>query len=169
MRIESEQSGWYALRTKARHEKVASEYLRNRGLEVFLPLYKSRRVWSDRIKVIDLPLFDGYFFCRSGADQELIARGAPGVLYIVSQGGQPALVPEHEIEGVRLVMAQGLAAAPAPYLKEGVRVRMRDSVFEGLEGRLEKVKSRCRLVLSVHLLQRSVAFEVSPEMIEVMN
>jgi len=169
MRNESEQPGWYALRTKARHEKVASEYLRNRGLEVFLPSYKSRRLWSDRIKVVDLPLFDGYFFCRLGADEELIARSAPGVLYILSQGGHPAVVPQNEIEAVRLVMAQGLAASPARYLKEGVRVRMRDSAFDGLEGRLERVKSRCRLVLSIHLLQRSVAFEVSPEMIEVMN
>ena len=169
MRIESERPGWYALRTKAHHERVASEYLKNRGLEVFLPYYKSRRIWTDRIKVVDQPLFDGYFFCRLGTKEELIARGAPGVLYIVSQGGKPALVPQNEIDGVRIVMEQGLTASPVAYLKEGLRVRLRDSAFEGLEGRLEKIKSRCRLVLSVHLLQRSVAFEVSPEMIEVVN
>ena len=166
---EMDQSCWYALRTKSRHEKVAEEYLKGRGVEVFLPRYKSRRLWSDRVKIIDLPLFDGYLFCKLGAEHALVARAAPGVLYIVSYGDVPAAVPEAEIDAVRRVLAKGLVASPTPYLREGMRVRIRGAEFEGVEGRLEKVKSQSRLVLSIHLLQRSVAFEVGPEMVEVVN
>ena len=160
---------WYALRTKSRHERVAGEYLKGRGVEVFLPLYKSRRLWSDRVKIIDLPLFDGYLFCRFAAGHALVARSAPGVLYIVSCGDDPAPVPEGEIDAVRRILGKGLVASPTPYLREGMRVRIRGAEFEGVEGRLEKVKSQSRLVLSIHLLQRSVAFEVGPEMVEAIN
>ena len=149
---------WYALRTKSRHERVAEEYLKGRGVEVFLPLYKSRRLWSDRVKIVDLPLFDGYLFCKFPARHALVARSAPGVLYIVSCG-----------DAVRRILGKGLVASPTPYLREGMRVRIRGAEFEGMEGRLEKVKSQSRLVLSIHLLQRSVAFEVGPEMVEAMN
>jgi len=159
---------WYALRTKSRHERVAGEYLKGRGVEVFLPLYKSRRLWSDRVKIIDLPLFDGYLFCRFAP---ACARGTEcaGVLYIVSCGDDLAPVPEGEIEAVRRILGKGLVASPTPYLREGMRVRIRGAEFEGVEGRLEKVKSQSRLVLSIHLLQRSVAFEVGPEMVEAIN
>ena len=160
---------WYALRTKSRHERVAEEYLKGRGVEVFLPLYKSRRLWSDRVKIVDLPLFDGYLFCKFPARHALVARSAPGVLYIVSCGDDPAPVPEGEIDAVRRILGKGLVASPTPYLREGMRVRIRGAEFEGMEGRLEKVKSQSRLVLSIHLLQRSVAFEVGPEMVEAMN
>ena len=166
---EMDQPRWYALRTKSRHEKVAEEYLRGRGVEVFLPLYKSRRLWSDRVKIVDLPLFDGYLFSKFAAQQSVVARSAPGVLYVVSQGDAPAPVPESEIEAVRRVLEKGLVASPTPYLREGMRVRIRGAAFEGMEGRLEKVKSQFRLVLSIHLLQRSVAFEVDPEMVEALN
>ena len=59
---------WYALQTKARHEKVVSNYLKMQGVEEFLPLYKSRREWSDRVTVVELPLFGGYIFCRTGTE-----------------------------------------------------------------------------------------------------
>jgi transcription antitermination factor NusG len=164
-----DQPRWYALRTKPRHEKVAEEYLKGRGVEVFLPLYKSRRRWSDRVKIVDLPLFDGYLFCKFAARHSLLARSAPGVLYVVSTGAALAPVPESEIDAVRRVLEKGLVASPTPYLKEGMRVRIRGAAFEGMEGRLEKVKSQFRLVLSIHMLQRSVAFEVDPEMVEALN
>lgn len=164
-----DQHHWYALRTKSRHEKVVEEYLRGLGVEVFLPLYKSRRLWSDRVKFVDLPLFDGYLFCRFAAGHALVVRRAPGVLYVVSSGDVPSPVPESEIDAVRRVLERGLVASPTPYLREGMRVRIRGAAFEGVEGRLEKVKSRFRLVLSIHLLQRSVALEVDPEMVEAVN
>ncbi len=164
-----DQPRWYALRTKSRHEKVAGEYLKACGVEVFLPLYKSRRLWSDRVKLIEVPLFGGYLFCKFAARQSLVARSAPGVLYVVSNGAELMAVPESEIDAVRRVLEKGLVASPTPYLREGMRVRIRGAAFEGMEGRLEKVKSQFRLVLSIHLLQRSVAFEVDPEMVEALN
>src|SRR5208283_5272988 len=107
-----DQPHWYALRTKSRHEKVAGEYLKACGVEVFLPLYKSRRLWSDRVKMIELPLFGGYLFCKIAARQSLVARSAPGVLYVVSNGAELIAVPESEIDAVRRVLEKGLVASP---------------------------------------------------------
>lgn len=160
---------WYAVQTRARHEKAVSNYLRLQGVEEFLPLYKSRREWSDRIQVVELPLFGGYIFCRLGASALASVRGTPGVLHVLGYGTTPAEVPEGEIAAIRRLLGSGAQALPCPYLKEGMTVRIRSGALKGLEGRLERIKNRCRLVLSVHLLQRSVALEVEPESIEVLH
>ena len=68
---------WYALQTKARHEKAVCNYLRLQEVEQFLPLYKSRREWSDRVKVVEMPLFGGYIFCR--LDTALVVSVLPGL------------------------------------------------------------------------------------------
>jgi transcription antitermination factor NusG len=159
---------WYALQTKARHEKAVSNYLRLQGLEEFLPLYKSRREWSDRVRVVEMPLFGCYVFCRLDPRSAISVLGVPGVIHVLGYGAEPAPVPEGEIAAIRRLLASDVPALPCPYLKAGVPVRIRSGAMKGLEGRLVRIKSHCRLVLSVHLLQRSVALEVDPESVEVL-
>lgn len=159
---------WYALQTKARHEKAISSYLRLQGMEEFLPLYKSRREWSDRVRVVEMPLFGGYIFCRLDPQSVFSVLSIPGVIHVLGYGPEPAPVPEGEIAAIRRLLQSDLPAMPCPYLKAGVPVRIRSGAMKGLEGRLERIKNHCRLVLSVHLLQRSVALEVEPESVEVL-
>jgi transcription antitermination factor NusG len=159
---------WYALQTKARHEKAVSSYLRLQGVEEFLPLYKSRREWSDRVRVVELPLFGGYIFCRLDPKSLVSVLNTPGVIHVLGYGTEPAPVPEGEIAAIRRLLESDLPALPCPYLKAGVTVRIRSGAMKGLEGRLERIKNHCRLVLSINLLQRSVALEVDPESVEVV-
>ena len=160
---------WYALQTKARHEKAVSNYLRMQGVEEFLPLYKSRREWSDRVRVVELPLFGGYVFCRLDPKSMVSVLNVPGVIHLLGYGAEPVPVPDGEISAIRRLLESELPATPCPYLKVGALVRIRSGAMQGLEGRLERVRNSCRLVLSVHLLQRSIALEVDPESVELVS
>jgi transcription antitermination factor NusG len=161
-------SPWYALQTKARHEKAVSNYLKSQGVDEFLPLYKSRREWSDRVRIVELPLFGGYIFCRLNPRSLASVLNTPGVIHVLGYGAVPAPIPEGEIAAIRRLLDSDVPALPCPYMKAGVLVRIRSGAMKGLEGRLERIKNHCRLVLSVHLLQRSVALEVDPESVEVL-
>lgn len=157
---------WYAVRSKSRCEKVAAEHLAARGFEEFLPLYPSRRQWTDRTKVVHLPLFSGYVFCRFNSENLSFVLGAPGVAYVVGFGNGPIVVPDAEIEAVRQIIASGLAPSPCPYLKEGARVKIRNGPLAGLTGQLQKTRNNPRLVISVEMLRRSVAVEIDQDAVE---
>lgn len=162
-------NSWHAIRTRSRQEQVVSRYLRAQGLEEFLPVYQVRRRWSDRVKVLDVPLFDGYVFCRFDDQRMVPVLSAPGVVHVVSFDGTPAVIPESEIEAVRRLVESKLPASPCPYLKEGAAVRIRNGPMKGVEGRLVAIQNRYRLRLSVHMLQRSVEVEIDPESVEALT
>lgn len=157
---------WYALYTRHQHEKSAAWILSNKGLEVFLPLYTATRRWKDRAKQISLPLFPCYVFLRGPVDRWQPVLMTPGVSTVVEFAGEPAIIPTAEIDAVRQILAGSLRAEPHPFLKCGDWVRVKAGPLEGLEGVLVSKKSLFRLVLSVELLQRSVAVEVDVSMVE---
>ena len=151
---------WFALRVQHQHEKAVAQHLTAEGLETFLPLYRTRRIWSDRVKELELPLFSGYVFCRLPFSRRLLILTTPGVRSIVGFGSGPAPVRDEEITGLKTMMASGLPVRPWPYLKIGQRVRIERGPLLGLEGILLQFKGSWRLVMSVEILQRSVAVEV---------
>ena len=114
----------------------------------------------DRVKQVELPLFPGYLFCRFDVNSRLPILVTPGVKLIVGCGKTPVAVSEGEIGAIRNVIESGAAAEPWPFLTAGQRVRIQDGSLAGLEGILLQVKTSWRIVLSVDLLQRSVAVEV---------
>lgn len=152
---------WYALHVRSRFEKAVASVLRNKGFEVFLPTYRSRRQWAKRIAEIDLPLFPGYVFCSfNPAERRIPVATTPGVLEIVGFGGKPAPVEMGEIEAIHRVLKSGMVAEPWKYAETGQRVRVEHGALAGLEGIFVEVKKNHRLLLSVTLLQRSVAVQV---------
>jgi transcription antitermination factor NusG len=140
--------------------------LANHGLESFLPLYRSIRFWKDRRKELELPLFPGYVFVHASLNDRVRLLQVPGIVQFIAFNGQPAPVPECEIESLRRTLAAHLGAEPYPYLKLGRRVRLRGGPLAGLEGVLVDKKRKLRFVLSIDLIQRSVAVEVDAEHIE---
>ena len=151
---------WFALRVKPRFEKVAVRILQSKGLEGFLPLYKVERRWSDRIKELELPLFSRYVFCRFSPPERLRVLSTPGVQFVVGFGATPLPVADTEIAALQTVMQSGVDARPWPYLRIGQLVRVEGGPLAGLEGILLELRNRGRLVVSVTLLQRSVAVEI---------
>ncbi len=162
-------TSWYAVRTKAKHEGVGARFAEARGVEIYLPVYLARRQWSDRVKVIEQPLFSGYFFARVDREERVKVLEAPGVVGVVGFGGEPAPIPEIEIENVRRLMKSGLPASPCPYVKVGDKVRIRSGPLVGMEGILQKIKNRWRFILTVDLLQKGVAVEVDSETVEAVR
>lgn len=154
---------WYAVRVKPKFEKVVAQSLVSKGLSSFLPLYRERRRWSDRVKLVELPLFPGYVFCSLDVRQRLPVLQTPGVLHFVSFDGEPAPVEPSEIEALLRAADSGAALAPWPYLREGQRVVVARGPMKGLNGILLKVRDEFRLIISVTLLQRSVAVEIDRE------
>src|SRR5947209_1027759 len=110
---------WYGIRTKPNHECVAASALENKGYEQYLPVYRCRRRWSDRVVDSNVPQFPGYVFCRFDATRRLPILTTPGVRSIVGFGRGPTSIPESEIEAIQLVLRSGLATEPCPFLHEG--------------------------------------------------
>jgi transcription antitermination factor NusG len=152
---------WYALHVRTRFEKSVSAILRNKGFDEFLPIYQSRRQWSQRIAEIDLPLFPGYVFCRfEPTERRIPIVTTPGVIGIVGFGGKPVPVDDGEIEAIHRVLDTGIAAEPWKYVPSGQRVRIGPGALAGLEGIFIEVNKSHRLLLSLSLLQRSVAIQI---------
>jgi transcription antitermination factor NusG len=154
------QARWYAAYTCANHEKRVAAELGARDVESFLPLYSSVRRWKDRRVQLDLPLFPGYVFVRLALRDRLRVVQIASVVRLVGFGGLPTALPNTEMEIMRSGLSQSLRAEPHPFLAVGRRVRITGGPFAGLEGVLKRKKSNLRVVVSLELIQRSVAVDV---------
>lgn len=151
---------WFALHVRSRREKCVADHLLGKGYELFLPLYECRKRWSDRIRQVEAPLFPGYLFCRFNPLNRLPILKTPWVIRVVGYNHSPIPVDETEISAIRALVASGVPSQPCPFLKVGDRVRIESGPLRGLEGILTKFKGTHRLVVSIALLQRSVAVEI---------
>jgi transcription antitermination factor NusG len=154
-------SRWYAAYTCTNHERRVAQQLSERNVENFLPLYRSVRRWKDRRKELQLALFPSYVFVHMDVKDRLRVLQLPGVVNLVSFGGVPAPLLDSEIEGLRNGLIHDGRVKSHPYLAVGRRVRIVDGPFTGIEGIIVRRKEKLRVVLSISLIQRSVAIEVS--------
>ena len=160
MDLHGERGPWFAVLARTQREKLVTSLLERAGYECFLPVYRRRRRRSDRTRTCDAALFPGYLFCRLDPHDRLPVLSTPGVLQIVGVGKTPIPVADEEIIAIRRVLESGLSTMPWPYLNVGDAVRIEDGPLRGLTGIVVKFKSSTKLVVSVSLLQRSVAAEV---------
>ncbi len=158
--MDSKNLSWVAVQVRPKSEKLVANAISSKELEAFLPLYTTRRRWSDRVKQLELPLFDGYVFCRLDLQYRMPVLTIPGVIQIVGVGKTPTPIAETEIAALQSVVKSGLPSMPWPFLQVGQKVRVEYGPLRELEGILLQTKGAHRLVLSVSLLQRSVAVEV---------
>jgi transcription antitermination factor NusG len=158
---------WYALHIRGRFEKLAAKQLRDKGYDTYLPVFKSLRRWSDRLKTVEMPLFSGYLFCKFNIEQKLPVLVVPGVLSIVGTGKVAATIPESEVSSVRKVIASGMQCGPWPFVQNGQRISVERGPLAGLKGTVIEVKSSLRLILSLPLLHRSVAVEVDRSCVDI--
>ena len=151
---------WFAVRVRSNCERLTAIHLRERGYEEFAPCYQTERQWSDRRKRLDQFLFPGYIFCRCDVEDRLPVLTAPGVVGLLGFGKTPSPIPDHEIQHIQSVVQAGLLVTPWPFLQLGQRVVIERGPLEGVEGILQHVKGKFRLVVSICLLQRSISTEV---------
>jgi transcription antitermination factor NusG len=151
---------WYAAYTCAHHERRVAKQLVERRFESFLPTYRSVRRWKDRRKELQLPLFPNYVFVRMVLADRIRVLQVSGLISLVIFQGQPAALDDEEVNRLRTGLGGIGRIEPHPYLTVGRRVKITRGAFSGLEGILLRRKDRLRVVLSVELIQRSVAIEV---------
>lgn len=152
---------WFAVRVRSNHEHISARHLEERGYEEFSPSYTIERRWSDRKKQIEQFLFPGYVFCRFDPQRRLPVLTAPGVVGLVGCGKIPTPIPDQEIERIRRMIQSGLLVTPWPFLELGQTVLIEQGPLAGVEGILEEVKGKWRLIVSINLLRRSVSAEVN--------
>jgi transcription antitermination factor NusG len=157
---------WYALRVRSNAEQTSATYLQSIGRNIFLPTYRERRQWSDRVKEVRIPLFRGYVFCSMDINDRLPVLQAPGIVEVVGFGKEFVPVPDSEIEAVRKIVNSPAFARPYPFLTAGTHVQLKRGPLAGVEGILVEAKAEYRLVVSVTLLQRSVAVEVDADWVQ---
>jgi transcription antitermination factor NusG len=162
--LASDGAQWFVLWTHSHSERLVHDQLTCKGFEMFLPAIKT---WSRRKgaqSAIELPMFPGYVFLRHTMDKRAYvdivkARGLVRVLG--ERWDRLTPVPDDEIDAIRRVIDSAVPVFPHVYLREGQQVRITDGPLAGLEGLLVSTKPQKGLfVVSVELLQRSVAVEV---------
>jgi transcription antitermination factor NusG len=162
-------SSWYAIYTRHQHEKTVAQILTGKGFNTFLPLYATTHNWKDRTKALMLPLFPCYVFLKGGIERRLQIITTPGIYGLVSSAGQPAAIPDTEIEAIRRVVDSGTRVEIHPFLKCGSWVRVKCGPLAGIEGILVRKKNVSRLVLNVEILGTAAAIEVAAFQVEVVT
>ena len=152
-------SSWYAIRVNARHEKRVAQLLAGAEFQVYLPLVRTLRQWSDRRKMVEVPLFPGYLFVHcamDGPNRVRLLSASRSVLAIVGSGPRPVPIPSIEIESIRSLLQADTQVTTLARLVRGARVRVMDGPLAGVEGVVVSRRGGRRIVCSVKLLGRSV-------------
>jgi len=155
-------SFWFAVQTRPRHEKKVDSELREKGIRSFLPLHRERRRWSDRYQWVELPMFSQYLFVNllPTPESRLRVLQTAGIVQFVGATGAGTPIPTEQIESLHAIVSQRIPAAPHEFLRVGERVRIRGGALDGIEGILSGIRNDKSLVVSVDLIQKSVAIRI---------
>jgi transcription antitermination factor NusG len=166
--ITHEERKWFALVVKPRHEKAADQILVNKGFETFLPLYRRHHRYGTRKREFEIPLFPGYLFCRFHPNVRLPVLSTPAVIQVAGAGRIPLPVDEAEVESLRIAAASPFAISPHPFLDIGRRVSITQGPLTGIEGIVVELKNSIQLIISITMLQRSVAVELDRAQVSIV-
>lgn len=161
---------WFVVHTRSRHEKVVAAQLRGRGIDVYLPLVEEIHRWSDRRKRVRVPLFPGYTFFHARESPETVSTigQIQSVVGIVGVGPGGTSIPDEQIEAVQRLVSHNIPCVKHPFLEVGQRVRIRGGALDGVEGILLAYKAETSLVVSIELIQRSLAVRIEGYDVEVI-
>ena len=159
---------WYALHTRPQHEKSVASHLQRMGLTAFLPLVSEVHRWSDRNKVVQLPLFSCYVFVHMRLVPESWARvmNVLGVLRFVGVRRDGIPIPDNQIQAIQVLLSSGLPYQICPFLQIGQRVRIRGGMLHGIEGVLSGRNGDRVLIISVEPIQRSISVRIGDYAVE---
>ena len=152
---------WIAVYTKPRHEKTVEKELQKKGFEVYLPLLKQRRKWSDRKKWVEFPLFRSYIFVKTEIKNALFVLQTLGVVKVVKFGGEVAVIQNDSIQAIKLMIEGGYMPEATDYFVKGDPVEVNDGPLKGLVGEVIRVDNHDRLLIRVDAIQHSVSVQIN--------
>ena len=160
---------WYACRTNPRAEKKVARLLEGAGFEWFLPLIEEERRWSDRTKVIEVPLFPGYVFARFILSDLSRILDLPPISTVARPAGYPTPIRDEVMDAIRRMVEGVNETGELPrnedYLVEGDDVMVTEGPFRGMKGLLLAARGRARVVVRVEALRQATSVEVPREQV----
>ncbi len=161
-------SPWHVLHVHSNYEKRVTQSLAVRSVECFLPLYTERVKWTDRTVVAERALFPGYVFARLTTQTRSCVVVTPGVCRVLGDEERD-MVSCEELDKIRAGLATGLLLRPHPCVSVGTRVRVRDGVFEGMEGMVTEFRHQCKVVIALEAVRQCFSLEVDMSDLVVVN
>jgi transcriptional antiterminator RfaH len=163
------QRRWYAIYTKPRWEKKVAEWFEEKRIEHFLPLFKTLKIWSDRKKWVQEPLFKSYIFVYVNKDEYLSAIQTPGAVKYITIEGKPVSIPSIQIEAIKTFIESGDdLIIESPELKIGDRVQVIRGSLKGLEGTLVEFHQKHRVRVIIDCIQQSLHIKIPKSQLQVM-
>ena len=166
MNSEQDSKKWLAVYTRPRHEKAVEKEFQKKGFEVYLPMLKERRKWSDRKKWVEFPLFRSYIFVRTEIKNALFVLQTLGVVKVVKFGGEVAVIQDESIEAIKLMIEGGYNPEPLNYFIKGDPVEVKDGPLKGLVGEVIRLDKNDRLLVRVDAIQHSVSIQINREFLQ---
>ena len=159
---------WYVFYTKSRHEKKVKELLERRGYEVFLPMQKVMRQWSDRKKKVEVPLFNSYIFVNTEAHQIQEVVQIPGISWNIRHNGKPAILHEKEIDIIERFLKSGLLlnTQSLEKLETGDQVKVIDGPLRGMVGSLVATAEGNKFMVALDSIGQSLRVTLEPNLIK---
>lgn len=152
---------WYVLYVKSRSEKKVAERLSKNKIEVFLPLIKTVRQWSDRKKTVQVPLFNGYLFLYTQPDEFALVKMAEGVVDFVRSEGKYAIIKNDEIESIEKFIETGLHISSEPdHFKEGENVKINFGPLKDFEGELIEIRNEKQFIIRMKVINQVLIISV---------
>ena len=158
---------WFAVYTRSRAEKKVARELEKKGIECYLPLYKTIRQWSDRRKKVEEPLIRSYTFVRIVNKEYLPVLQTDGVVNIVSFSGQPVPVPDWQIQNLKILLgAETEFNHEAEEFEKGQEVLIGGGPLRGLRGIVINKKGIHKLVISISALNYNITLDINPRFVQ---
>jgi transcription antitermination factor NusG len=154
-----EEKNWYAIYTKPRWEKKVAQLLDKKGFTIYCPLNKVRKKWSDRYKVVEVPLFTSYVFAKLTEEEKLRVRLTDGVVNFVYWLGKPAIIRQEEIEIIKKFLKEYEDVEAIPVnVSAGQKVRIKTGLMMDAEGIVIKVLNN-----RAYVLLESLGYELTAQ------
>ena len=147
---------WFVIYTKSRNEKKVAELLQKNGVEVFCPLVKLKKNWSDRKKIVETPLFNSYVFVNLPEKDRNLVFNVPGVIRYLFWLKKPAIVKDSEIESLKAVLNDTIDSFSIENYQIGDTVKISEGVFKGLDGVIEKQSNN-----KLHVILENVGIKIT--------
>jgi transcription antitermination factor NusG len=147
---------WFVIYTKSRKEKKVAELLQKNGVEVFCPLVKLKKNWSDRKKIVETPLFNSYVFVNLPEKDRNVVFNVPGVIRYLFWLKKPAIVKDSEIENLKNILHETMDSFTIENYQIGDTIKISEGVFKGIDGVIEK-QSKNKL----HVILENVGIKIT--------
>ena len=152
---------WYALYTRPRAEKLVYQRLVEEGIETFLPLQKTYRMWSDRKKLVEKPLLSSYIFVKTNKKNFPRVYKVNGIVKFISFEGQPVSIPQKQIDNLRLLInSDAEIEVTTEKFAQGDNVEVVNGALIGLTGELIKIGSKNRVVVRIDRLDQNLILKI---------